>query len=246
MTGLMKYLLPLSLIGCSGSSEEAETVDLPVTTAGGAMETATTDLGYTIELSRVRIAVSQIQFTIEGELHEKPGGALPHPGHYAGGEVTGELPGDFVLEWNGAAQDDLGTATLITGDYRGANFLFRAAAAADGLDAADPMIGHAFHLTGTVSKDGITNDLDILIDTELDTAIVGAVFDDVIGSSTDQRLDIRFFPVDPYEAETAFDGVDFATLPLVGNTVEVRPGTPEHNIIRRTVTTHDHYGVNPE
>lgn len=246
MNRLQTLVLPFALIACGGS-EGASTVDLPVTTAAGPMEEATTDLGYTIDLTRVRIAVSQIQFTIEGELHEKPGGTLRHhPGHYAGGEVTGELPGDFILEWNGAAQPDLGLATLITGDYQGANFLFRAAAAGDGLDGSDPMIGHAFHITGTVSKDGTTRDLDMLFDVETDTQIVGAVFEDVIGAATAQRLDINFYPVDPYEGDTAFDGVDYFTLPLTGNAIEIRPGTAEHNVIRRTITTHDHYGVNPE
>ena len=241
------FFLPLA-IGCGGS-EEAATVELPVTTTSSTL-TAITDLGYTIELARVRIAVSQIEFTIEGEMHEdvsaRVSGIKPHPGHSAGGEVTGELPGDFILEWNGSPRPDLGIATLIVGDYQGANFAFRAATATDGLDAADPFLGHALHIVGTVSKDGTTRDLDIAIDVEADTAVVGAVFEDVIAAATQQRLDIGFFPTDPFETDTAFDGVDFFTLPITGNLVEIRPGSAAHNIIRRPITTHDHYGVTPE
>lgn len=233
----------LMAAGCT-DTEEAIRVELPVTTAAAAFAPATTDLGYVVTLTEMQAAVSTIQFTIEGEMHQDldlPPGTIAHPGHSAGGEVTGELAGDHVLAWNGQPHDPLGMGTLIVGDYQGANFTFRAATAADNVPA---LTGHAIHLAGTIVKDGTTKPLDVLIDVELDTAVVGAVFDDVITEASTGSLAIAFYPTDPYEDDTPFDGIDFFALPTTNSgAIEIRPGTPEHNFIRRVITTHDHYGV---
>lgn len=236
-------LLLFGLAGCGGS--EAVTVELPVATSGAAIPTATTDLGYQIALAQLRIAVSGIELTIEGEIHSDVATrtARPHPGHSAGGEVTGELPGDFVLTWNGQPSPPLGDATLITGTYRGANFAFRNTGADDGLAAGDPLLGHAFHLTGTASKDGTTRPLVIVLDVEPDTAVVGAVFDHVINEASTETLEIDFLPTDPYENDTPFDTVDYFTLPETAGTIEILPGSTAHNIIRRAIQTHDHYAI---
>lgn len=245
----MNKTLALCLVAACGSSEEAATVDLPVMTDGTALAPATTSDGYTVAVSRIRIAVTTVQFTIEGEMHEDEVAPRigvpppPHPGHYAGGEVTGELPGDFVLEWNGQQQPTLGTGHLIVGDYHGANFTFRAASAADGIAATDPMLGHAFHITGTATKNGVTKPFDALLDVELDTSVVGALFEDKVAEASTETLAIQFLPTDPYENDTPFDGVDFFTLPETAGTLEVRPGSAAHNVIRRAIQTHDHYAV---
>lgn len=230
--------------GCSGS-EEAATVELPVATAAGALAAATTDLGYTVQLDRVRIAVSTIQFTIEGEAHAAtpPPGTVLHPGHSAGGEVTGELPGDFVLVWDGSARPALGTGTLIVGDYRGANFTFRGADARDALPTGDPLVGHAVAMTGSVTRDGASHPFDVVLDVEPGAAIIGATFDDAITAASQETLALVFYPTDPSEGDTAFDGIDFFALPRTGAAIEIRPGSDAHNILRRVVTTHDHYGV---
>ncbi|MBX3156072.1 MAG: hypothetical protein KF773_08730 [Deltaproteobacteria bacterium] len=245
----MRYplLVPLALVGCSGS-EEAATVDLPVTTSPAALAPAATDLGYQVSLTRVRIAVAKIEFTIEGEMHGDAAarvvGTAPHPGHSAGGEVTGELPGEFILEWNGRAQPQLGLGRLIVGDYQGANFAIRAASARDGLAANDPLVGHAFHLTGTITKDATTRPFDALLDVEPDTSVIGAVFHDVITEASTETLALEFYPTDPVEGDTPFDGVDYFTLPTTADgAIAIRPGQPEHNIIRRAIQTHDQYGV---
>lgn len=239
----MRWLLVLALAGCT-DSEEAIRVELPVTTASAPFAPATTDLGYVVTLSEMQAAVSSIQFTIEGEMHqdlELPPGTIAHPGHSAGGEVTGELAGDHVLAWNGQLHDPIGTGTLIAGDYQGANFRFRAATAADAVPA---LTGHAIHLAGTIAKDGTTRPLDVLIDVEVDTAVVGALFDAIITEASTAPLSIAFHPTDPYEDDTPFDGIDFFSLPTTATgAIEIRPGSPEHNLIRRVITTHDHYGV---
>lgn len=236
-------LSSLLVVGCT-DTEEAARVELPVTTVATAFPPATTDLGYLVSISEMQAAVSAIQFTIKGEMHQElvlPEGTLAHPGHYAGGEVTGELPGDFVLTWNGEPHATLGDATLIVGDYQGVNFGLRAATASDNAPA---LTGHAMHLAGTVAKDGTTKPFDLLIDVEVDTSVVGALFEDVITETSTETLAIAFFPTDPFESDTAFDAVDFFALPTTAaGAIEIRPGSATHNLIRRVITTHDYYGV---
>ena len=230
----MKHHLLVSIIaaGC-GTTEQADAVELPVSTVASPIATTTTDLGYEVRIDSLRIAVTGIQFTIEGEQHE---GSLvaPHPGHSSGGEVTGELAGNFVLAWNGQAQPALGLATLLTGDYRGANFAIRAADASD-VAAGDPLLGHAFHVTGTVTRGGTTRALDATLDVEPDTQVIGLPFEDAITEASTETLAIEFLPQD------AFDGIDFFAESTAS--IEIRPGSTAHNIIRRAIQTHDHYGV---
>jgi hypothetical protein len=239
------FLIAVCAIGC-GTTEEAASVQLPVTTAGAPMPPVTTDLGYRVQIERMRVAVASIQFTIEGEAHAAtpPPGTVLHPGHSAGGEVTGELPGDFILTWTGQPQPKLGDGTLIVGDYRGANFAFRGADARDDLPAGDPLLGHTFHITGTIAKAGTTRPFDAVFDVEPGAQVIGAVFDDTVTEASTETLALAFYPTDPSEADTAFDGVDFFTLPATASgTIEIRPGGDAHNIIRRSIQTHDHYGV---
>jgi hypothetical protein len=246
---MTKLLALVAFVGCSGS-EEAATVVLPVATSASALATATTDLGYAVQISEIRIAVSTVQFTIEGETHadtavKQTSTVLPppHPGHSAGGEVTGELPGDFVLVWNGATQSLLGNGTLIVGDYHGANFAFRAAGAEDLLPAGDPLLGHTFHVVGTVSKGGTTKPFSAVLDVEVDAEVIGAPFEDVVTELSTETLALEFYPTDPYEGDTPFDGVDFFQLPETAGAIAIAPGSTAHNIIRRAIQTHDHYAV---
>jgi hypothetical protein len=245
----MRNVFALSLaLGACSASEEAATVELPVTVAP-AMASATTDLGYEVQLARLRVAVEQIEFTIEGEMHDTaavysapnplgtPRPALPnleyHPGHSAGGEVTGELPGQFILEWNnGVPQPAFGTSTLLVGNYHGANFALR----------NDAALGAAFQLTGTVTKDGVTRDFEATLDVEPDTKVIGAPFDDAIGAHSTETLAIHFDPTNSFDGTTVFDGVDFFAL---SSPIQIRPGDANHNLIRRSIQTHDHYGVSP-
>ena len=229
----MKRFLLLVAAGC-GTTEQAETVELPVTTAASPIAAASTDLGYEVRVDSMRVAVTGIQFTIEGEQHE---GSLvaPHPGHSSGGEVTGELAGNFVLAWTGQAQPTLGMATLIAGDYHGANFSIRAADASD-VAAGDPLLGHAFHLTGTISRAGTTRPFDATLDVEPDTNVIGLPFEATITGRSTETLAIDFAALD------AFDGIDFFAESATGS-IAIRPGSTPHNLIRRAIQTHDHYGV---
>src|SRR5688572_8661459 len=202
-------LIVPGMIACGGT--EAARVELPMTTAAGAMPAATTDLGYAVTVERMRIAVADIELTVEGEMHTAAPVVAPHPGHSAGGEVTGELPGEHILTFDGAVHA-IGTATLLVGDYHGANFAFRAADAGDGLAADDPLLGHTFHMVGTASKDGVTTRFDAVLDIDPGTSLVGAVFEDVVAESSRGTLAVRFVPTDPTEGDTPFDGVAFSDL----------------------------------
>jgi hypothetical protein len=230
---------------CDGG--EAPTVDLAVETMDGALPATTNDLGWTISVSRYRAAISDIQFTIEGEMHDdKPVAGnvvLDHPGHSAGGDVTGELAGDFIVDLDGTSHE-LGIGTLIVGDYRGANLTFRAATDADDLPAGDPLIGHYFHVAGTSTKDAMSVAFDAVLDLDEPTLLAGAIFESTITESSTVRLALSFLPEDPSEHDSVFDGLDFSTLPADGaGTRMIRPGTTEHNILRRSVQVHDHYAV---
>lgn len=238
-------LIALCAIGC-GTTEPAPAVQLPVTTTDAPFPAAITDLGYQVQLEQLRIAVTSIQFTIEGEAHAAapPPGTVLHPGHAAGGEVTGELPGDHVLTWSGQPRAALGEGTLLVGDYRGANFVFRGADARDGLPPGDPLEGHAFHLIGTITKDATSRPFDAVLDVEPGAQVIGAVFEATVTEASAATLAIAFHATDPSEGDTAFDGVDFFTLPATpAGTIEIRPGSAAHNLIRRAIQTHDHYSV---
>ena len=239
------FAIPLAaLVACSDSSE-APTVQLPVATSGAAFAPSTTDLGYTVTTTRVRMAIADLQLTIEGEQHTAAPSPIQHPGHSAGGEVTGTMPGHFVLDWNGAAHM-LGTAELIVGDYQGANFTFRAADAADGLAADDALLGHAIHVLGVATKDGTDHPFDAVIDLDAGTQLVGAVFEDVITEASTETLELAFLPTDPSATATIYDGLDFATLPTTGDDrIELRPGSAAYNAFRRPLQTHDHYAIAP-
>lgn len=241
----LSILILAALAACTGS--DAVEVQLPVTTSAAPLPAATTDLGYRVRLDQLRVAVFDLELTIEGETHDVARvPPPPHPGHEAGGEVTGELRGDYVLRWNGQPQPPLGEARLLTGDYHGANLGFRAAGAGDGLVADDPLLGHTFHLRGTVERGGAPRPFDAVLDVEPDSAVIGAVFDATVEETTTATLALTFLPTDPVERDTAFDGIEFDQLPVIDNVSAIRPGSTAHNVLRRALVTHDLYAVTLE
>jgi hypothetical protein len=236
-------LATLFPMGGCGGGDEAVRVELPVVTAGGPLTATVTDLGYSVSIDRMRIAVADLAFTVAGEMHGAASKTLrPHPGHNAGGEVTGELAGDFVLTWDSVSHP-VGTATLLVGDYNGANVGFRAAGAGDGLAVDDPLIGHTFHLTGTASKGAASVAFDAVLDIEAGTSLVGAAFDHDVTETSTETLALVFVPTDPVLGHSAFDGIELTGLALTEGVALIRPGTADHNILRRQIQIHDHYAV---
>jgi hypothetical protein len=235
----LAVLVPMT--ACGGS--EAARVELPVVTAGAALEATATDLGYVVTIDRLRVAVADLEFTVAGETHGASTKTLrPHPGHSAGGEVTGELAGDFVLTWDGGGHP-VGTATLLVGDYNGANVRFRAADAGDGLAAGDPLLGHTFHLTGRATRGDASAVFDAVLDIEAGTSLIGAMFDHDVTDAATGTLALTFLPTDPVLGHSVFDGIELASLPVTDGVALIRPGAADHNVLRRTIQIHDHYAV---
>jgi hypothetical protein len=254
MSTRMVVICFLLAAGCGAGAEVAE-VEMPVEVSAAGMTPALTDLGYTVTVTGMRAALADLAFTVPGDglvttqsqALRGPGGApdYGHPGHVSGGEITGELPGERVIDWmaDGAA---LGTATLLEGDYAGVNFRFRRAHAGDGLEAGDPLLDHSVHVTGTARRDGIDVDFDAVLDIDDGYELVGAPFEHAVRAGDPARLRFELYTSESFSGsgQTLFDGIDFATLDQDGDgQVAIGPGTEAHNKLRRTVQSHDFYAV---
>jgi hypothetical protein len=236
-----RILAILALLASCFGSESAAVVELPVVSASAGDVSVETDLGYTVTVTSFRAALRDLEMTVGGEGHGAlRAAALPHPGHSSGGTVTGELSGDFVVEWVGG-EVPLGVASLLVGDYEGANFTFRRAGDADGLDPGDPLVGHTLHLEGTATRDEVTVSVSAVVTVDEGTAMEGAVFQLAVTEATTATLALVAHAADPVEGKTLFDGVDFAALADEDGAVWIRPGDPDHNRILRHVQRHDHY-----
>lgn len=245
-----RWVLGAALVVACTPSEEAQRVQLAVEVDDAPLMVGENDLGWRFELGAARLAVSDLQFTILGEMHEASawlpswvlGRAWAHPGHLAGGDVTGELTGEFVLDWVAGGGARLGVAEMLTGVYHGVNFGFRVAAASDGLAGADPLLGHTAYLAGTASKAGQTIMFTAQIDVDAGTQMVGATFDLEVERTDQALLAIQLLPVDPIEGFSLLDGLDFAALDPDGDgVVAIVPGDEAHNFVRRTLQSHVHY-----
>lgn len=245
-----ELLLLLILSACGGT--EATEVALETTVDPQTAAVVTTNLGYSVEILEARTALANIEFTTEGEEHENltarvwswlVPSAHAHPGHSAGGIVTGELRGDFVVDWVDDTQP-LGTARLLTGQYEGANFAFRTASADDGLAADDPMLGHVAHLLLAITRDDAQWQADIRIDVDAETFVIGAPFQHEVVETSTETLVLGLLTTDPTTDDTLFDDLDFAALDDDDDgAIAIVPGETTHNQLRRRLTSHAFYGV---
>lgn len=249
----------LCSLGCS-EAKEAERVELSVVTDGALLEPVTTDLGYTVEVSSASMVADDLKFTVAGEAHVSLERwlwnlAVPeahaHPGHYQGGEITGELPGHFVLRFVKGEEQKLGTATLLVGDYHAVNLTLATAASGDA-PKKDPLLGHTAAIVGTATKDSVSIDFEITLDSPKGRELVGIPFEEEVTNSTHNLLALRFSPLDPLEMDTLFDGIDFGALDTDGDgNVSIAPSATDeatvdaYNLIHRTFQTHDHLVVQP-
>lgn len=239
---------------CDFDSELAPRVELEVVVDGNRVQAVTTDLGYDVEPTRCRAVIADVVFTTSGEMHASLGSRLlelvvptahAHPGHYAGGEIVGELPGRHVLDWR-ADGEVIGVATMLEAHYEGANFSFGRATVEDGVAVDDPIIGHTFDVAGTATKNGETWTFEALVDQDEDREIVGAPLDLEIDASTEESLGLTLYTRDPYEGDTVFDGIDFQALDDDGDGhVVFAPDTEAYNRLRRNLQIHDNYWVTP-
>jgi hypothetical protein len=232
-------------------------VNLPVFVDASGIAPTETNLGYTVELTEARLAVEDIVFTIAGEAHASlwrrvsdfliPT-AHAHPGHFQGGDVTGELRGRFLVDWMGRAGAELGLGTLLVGKYKSANFTFTLATTADGLSAGDALLGHTAVLRGNATKGNVTTQFTFVIDSPDGRELVGAPFEFEVRESSQERIGFRLLNRDPLEGDALFDDIDFAALDSDGDgALVVDPASTipalidAYNTLRRTFQTHDHF-----
>lgn len=247
-------IVPLLVLAACAPSQEAARVELEVRLDPAPLAAFDTDLGYEVTLTRVRVAAQDLEFTTQGEMHSSLSERLwrqvvptawAHPGHYAGGDVTGALPGAYVLSWPSDAA--LGVAELLVGEYQGFNFGFRAAHAGDGLSAGDPLLGHVAALEGSARRDGEDIAFTIVLDVDAGTQMVGAPFEHGVLAGEGGALRISLIGADPVSGATLLDGIDFAALPREASApLAIGPGEEAHNIARRAIQTHVHYDVTLE
>lgn len=257
----MRHIIPLSLItltaaaalslgACSEGSQEAERVELPVVTSTAGLSPVSNALGYTITITSARMAISDVGFTTNGELHVKRAPlwkrllineAQAHPGHYAGGDMIGELAGRHVATF-GQASQQLGMATMITGQYNGLNLTLTQATAEDGLGVQDPMLGHSVELIGQAKRGERTISFTAQIQQDEGRQVVGAPFDQEITKTAKGKIELMLLSQAPGAQETLFEGVDFEALDQDSDgAIQIAPGEPAHNLIRRALSTHEFY-----
>lgn len=241
-------LITAAVFACT-TSQEAARVELSVEVDGSPLVDTVNDLGYTVQLDTARLAIGGLEFTIRGEMHKATASlwgllvptAWAHPGHYAGGAVTGELPGTFVLDWLADDAVALGAAELIVGDYNGCNINLRRA---DELPETDPLRGHTAYFAGTASKDGVSIAFTAALDVDEGVQVVGATFEEVVTADSPGPLRLQMVALDQVEGDTLFDGLDFEALDDDGDgNVAIVPGDPAHNIVRRALPSHAFYYI---
>ncbi len=251
---LVATLALTGLGGCDFDTKLAPRVELDIVVDASGIVEHDNDLGYHIELTRCRVALADIELTTDGEMHASLGqraldgihdffvpSAYAHPGHAAGGEIVGELPGRFVFDWREDGRV-LGLATMLVANYSGANFGLSRAEATDGLDPDDPIIGHTFDIAGTATLDGVTVTFEVVLDQDEGRQIIGVPLDLTVDEDTEEAIGLSLAIVDPVESDTVFDGVDFHALDddADGHVVLV-PETEAYNRVRRQLQAHDHY-----
>ena len=252
-------LLLLCAAACS-DPKESVVVELPVHVDASALETTETDLGYAVELSEARIMVKDLTFAMAGEAHtasllrETYDWLIPtsfaHPGHFQGGDITGELRGRFLLDWLPGKSQDVGQATLLEGKYTNANFIF-IRASDDDVGPDDELLSHTAILRGSADKGDRSIEFLALIDSPDDRPLTGVPFEfEVKASSPRAELHLFLELRDPLEGDSLFDGLDFLALDEDDDgQVSILPESDDatlsdaYNLLRRTLQTHDNYEV---
>lgn len=250
----------LAMVVACNSPQEAARVEIPVVLDAGSIKKVTTDLGYEVELSEARIVAQDLTFAVAGEAHvaslfQKPyqwlvPSAQAHPGHYQGGDITGELTGRFLLDWSPGADDpiELGLASLLVGTYTSANFVFESARKDDLDDDDDKLLGHTMIFCGTATKDKDEFAFLALIDSPEDRQLVGLPFEYEVKADSDIVIHFMLEPRDHLADDTMFDGLDFQALDEDADgevhllpTAETAALKDAYNLFRRTMQTHDYY-----
>ncbi len=251
--GLFALASFVGLIAAGCGSHEAVRVSLPVVADGTGLTEVQTDLGYQVKITMFRLAVKDLQFIARAEMNASllqratnllVARAYAHPGHDEGGEVTGELPGTYVLDFSKEDGKAIGKASLSTGSYKEGNFSFRKAGAADALTSADPLLGHTAYIEGQATRGAQVISFSAQVDIDEGSQLAGVPFARDVAETTQDSLGLKLFAKDPVVPKTLFDAIDFAALDPDGDgQVAMLPGQDANNLLRRNVQVHDFYAI---
>lgn len=221
----------LILSGCQ-ESEEAARVDLGLEVLPSLTTPILTDSGFEVTVSEASVVLKDLEFTIRGEEHGSlwdliVPSALAHPGHYSGGQVTGELPGTFEVDL--LVGRELGTASLIVGTYEGANLSF---GSLPGSTSSVRIVGEA-----TRNEDVVDFVLDVDIDPSFQT--IGIPFETEISEGEKRTITLEVLSNDGMAG--LFDGVDFESRVGVAGPATLAEG--DANRVRRRFLAHTFYSL---
>lgn len=255
LMGAAALSLVIGLIGlaCGTQSQEAQRVTLPVVTSGEGLRPVQNAEGYEVTITSAQMIFSDVAFTTQGELHTEQAPlwkrifvkeAQAHPGHYAGGDTIGELPGRHVALFD-AQEHTLGASTMLVGQYNGFNLTLTRATATDIAPQAQELAAlqdHTVVLNGVATKAGKQFSFVAKIAQDEGRQIVGAPLDKTLLADEQGKIALMLLSASPSTQETLLDGVDFEALDQdQDGDVEIAPGSPEHNLIRRALSSHELY-----
>jgi hypothetical protein len=243
-----------ALAACEDSTETpSTTVSLEQSVMGPA--SFETDEGYEISNFAITLAAADLEFTVDGEadtdnvvfpLDAKTtqSGAIDqalHPGHLEGGQVLAELPGEHLFAFGA---DGVGSSTyeftMSAIEYDAVNFRFWATDEGPATDHSELDSASAF-ITGEVEIGEETVPFEFEVALDSSDRVLGVPFGETVSTSGTTQVMFEFHPVDPFENDTLFDGIDFSSLSTVDGTLEISPGTTPYNRIKNTLRSHDHY-----
>lgn len=246
----LSFTFLLALCVCGGR-RDAALVEHEVIADNLAGAEVRSDLGWTVRVDVLRAVVTDVVMTSGGETHASVldplsaallGRAFAHPGHAAGGEILGELPGRFVVDFTSDAESVLGVATLIVGPYDGAGLTFSQAKTSD-VSEEDPLLGHTFWMEGEASgPEGVVS-FRVALDQDEGRRVDGAVFSHDAAEHDEGRLVLKLHLSEDAEGKTLFDGIDFTTLPSDG----LIPADHDASIrLKRALQSHDFWSLELE
>ena len=245
-----------ALAGGCDSPIEATRVSIPVVADPSQLVAVTTDTGYRVELTSMRLAFRDVVFNVQGEEHVAARrmplwdwllpAAYAHPGHYEGGVVTGELLGDFSADWLADEPAALGTATLLPGRYNSFSFTF--SYGQDEGNADEDLVGHTAVLEGTATRDDNEIPFTAIIDSPIGRVLTDARTELEIVATTTGTLVFQIHTRSELTDATLFDGIEFMTLPTdtTGRVLLQRgDATTEdaYNTLLRALQSFDFYEV---
>lgn len=247
----LSFIFLAALCVCGGP-RDAALVEYDVIADDLAEAEVRTDLGWTVRVDVLRVVITDVVMTSGGEAHASVldplsaaffGRAFAHPGHAAGGEVLGELPGRFVIDFTSDTESVLGPATLIVGAYDGANLTFARAGTSDDVAEEDPLFGHTFWIEGEASGAEGVVPFRVALDQDEGRRVDGAVFSHDAAEGDEGRLVLKLHLSEDAESKTLFDGIDFATLPSGG----LIPADHDASVrLKRALQSHDFWSLENE